>query len=431
MGWGQVNPSEILNPQLKAAETTYFQRLIALNRAIVSTKFPFPFFLSRHVGLDPGKQAEADTRGLEFVNFDNRMVLKVTGNYNAAYNADLLTQNQRASRTFQEVIFPILQLMPQFIPSDVACDAIGFEVSYHVRRQSKNYEHEGKEFLVVVLAKTDAFGYVNASGNSERQEILNRSRIYLNGQEFGLALGQPGPLNVDGLDRSAPHPGAPASTQVSSATISPADVRLPRIYDDLPAGFHKPEMPAAGSAIAAAAGPSSPQGPYRPATPAASVRVATPADAERLQAKYQPQLEALAKEGLAKFHFVDYAPPSFVVFRNQIFLQLTLRNPLHFDKDSSSIYKRAAQSFDLFLAPQLKGILERLPADADLDGLDITLLNQFASQPGGSSEALEFVCTLKPLRLFLDADITNQDLINQSVVLVNGVRIALNLQQVE
>jgi len=31
----------------------------------------------------------------------------------------------------------------------------------------------------------------------------------------------------------------------------------------------------------------------------------------------------------------------------------------------------------------------------------------------------------------VDAEITNQDLINQSVVLVNGVRIALNLQTVE
>jgi len=85
---------------------TCFQRLIALNRAIVSTKFPLHFVLSRYAGLDPEKQAEADTRGLEFVPFDNRMVLKVTGNYNAADNADRLTPNQRASRALQEVIVP-------------------------------------------------------------------------------------------------------------------------------------------------------------------------------------------------------------------------------------------------------------------------------------------------------------------------------------
>ena len=43
--------------------------------------------------------------------------------------------------------------------------------------------------------------------------------------------------------------------------------------------------------------------------------------------------------------------------------------------------------------------------------------------------AIEFALPLKVLRQFLDADITNQQLLDQSIVLVNGVRIALNLQQ--
>ena len=151
----------------------------------------------------------------------------------------------------------------------------------------------------------------------------------------------------------------------------------------------------------------------------------------RLQTKYQSQLDALAKEGVAKLHFVDYAPPSFVVFRNRIHLQVTLRNPLAFEKDSGSIYKRAAQSFDLFLAQQLKALLEKLPADAEIQGLDITVLNQLAAKPAPSSEALEFVLPMQPLRQFVEAEITNQELIDQSIVLVNGVRIALNLQLVE
>jgi hypothetical protein len=55
--FAQVSPAEIVNPQLKAAEQTYFPQLLALNRAIAATKFPFPFALSRYVGLDPDKQA--------------------------------------------------------------------------------------------------------------------------------------------------------------------------------------------------------------------------------------------------------------------------------------------------------------------------------------------------------------------------------------
>jgi hypothetical protein len=40
-----------------------------LNQSIAMTKLPFPFYLSRFVGLDPAQQAEADSRGLEFVRF--------------------------------------------------------------------------------------------------------------------------------------------------------------------------------------------------------------------------------------------------------------------------------------------------------------------------------------------------------------------------
>jgi len=168
-----------------------------------------------------------------------------------------------------------------------------------------------------------------------------------------------------------------------------------------------------------------------PVAPANPVAPATKADVDRLQGQYETQLAELAKVGAAKFHFVEYAPPSFVLFRDQVYLQLTLRNSLRFNSDSSSIYKRAAQSFDLFLAPQLRDIQAKLPPGTEYAGLDITLLNQLSARPAGSSEALEFILPLKPLSQFLDAGITNQDLINQSVVLVNGVRIALNLQQVE
>ena len=128
---------------------------------------------------------------------------------------------------------------------------------------------------------------------------------------------------------------------------------------------------------------------------------------------------------------MDYAPPSFVLYRDQVVLQMTLRNTLHFSADSGSIYKRAAQSFDLFLALQLKDLLDKVPAEASFDGYDITVLNQLGSDPHASSEAIEFICPRRALRQFVDADITNQQLIDESIVLVNGVRIALNLQLVE
>ena len=75
-GFAQVSPSEILNPQLKALESQYFSQLKTINQQIARTHFPFPFYLSRAVGLDPSEQVEADTRGLEFRRFKDRVILK-------------------------------------------------------------------------------------------------------------------------------------------------------------------------------------------------------------------------------------------------------------------------------------------------------------------------------------------------------------------
>ena len=163
-----------------------------------------------------------------------------------------------------------------------------------------------------------------------------------------------------------------------------------------------------------------------PAPPAA-----TQSDADRLQSQFQSQLDAYAKELVSRFHSLDYAPPSFGVFRNQIVLQITLRNTSRFNRDTTSIYKRAAQSFDLFLGPQLKDLLEKMPAGSEFNALDISVLNQLSPDSKTSSEAIEFVFPLQIARKFVDSDITNQQLIDQSVVLVNGMRISLDLQRVE
>ena len=427
----QVSPAEIINPQLKKSEAAYLSQLLAYNQAIQSIKFPFPFTLNRYVNLDPQKGIATDTRGLEFVKFHDRMVLKITGIYAAAFDSAKLTQNERASRVFQDVIVPILQLLPDQIPADVTCDSVGFEISYHVRARNRNYDYEGKENLVAVFDKADAFGYFQSSRGSNRQDILNRSEIYLNGKEYGLALGEKDPLSIEALDRSAKPQSNPINEPPAKRPESSSDAQVSRISQDLPPNFHLAEPKTIGDERSAPPGIGLPTTSPKPEPQVSQTSTATQGDADRLQAKYQPQLDGLVKDEAAQLHFVDYAPPSFVVFRGRIFMQLTLRNPLDFEKETGSIYKRAAQSFDLFLAPQLKPLIDKIPVDSEIQGLDITVLNQLASKPKPSSEALEFICPLKLLRHFVDADITNQDLINQSTVLVNGVRIALDLQRVE
>jgi len=421
----QVSPSEILNPDLKALEESHFQQLKALNQSIAKAKFPFPFYLSRFVGLDPAQQAEADSRGLEFVRFEDRVILKVTGNYNAAYDTARLTQNERAASTFRTVVLPILEQLTAVLPEDLACDGIGFEISHHARTRERSYDYEGKEILVVVLARDDAWALARTSTDSARQEILNRSKVYVSGTDFGLSLTERDPLNVQALSRSVPAKPDATSTARSSALVAGSSLlksnrSLSSVSPVVPT---RAADPASASANAVLPSPKAVDPPTSP-PPA-------PADAERLNEKHQTQLTALAKEGATKFHFVDYAPPTFVVFRDQIALQMTLRNSLQFGPVKGSIYKRAAQSFDLFLAPQLKDLSDRISPDIEFQLLDFSVLNKLSAAAKGTSEAIEFICPRTALKQFVNAEITNQQLLDQSVVLVNGMRIALNLQLVE
>ena len=421
----QVNPSEVLNPDLKALEETYFQQLKTLNQSIAKTKFPFPFYLSRFVGLDPAQQAEADSRGLEFVRFQDRVILKVTGNYNAAYDPARLTQNERAASTFRTIILPILDQLTPALPEDMACDGIGFEISHHVHTRERSYDYEGKEILVVVLDRGDAWALSRASTDAERQEIVNRSKVFVSGKDFGLSLSERDPLNVQALPRSIPAKLDATSTARSSTMAGHASL--------LGSKLAMPSAPPIAGSPADAVSASSK--PALPAPKAAEPQPANPpptqTDADRLTEKYQLQLAALARAGATKFHFVGYAPPAFVVFRDQIALQITLRNSIQFGPGKNSIYKRAAQSFDLFLAPQLKDLSERIPAEVEFRLFDFSVLNKLAPGAKGASEAIEFICPRSVLKQFVDAEITNQQLLDQSFILVNGVRIALNLQLVE
>jgi hypothetical protein len=419
----QVSPSEILNPDLKALEESYFQQLKTLNQSIAKAKFPFPFYLSRLVGLDPAHQAEADSRGLEFVRFQDRVILKVTGNYNAAYDTARLTQNERAAATFRTVVLPILNLVTASLPQDVACDGIGFEISHHAHTRERSYDYEGKEILVVVLDRDDAWALSRASMDPERQEIVNRSKVYVSGTDFGLSLTERDPLNVQALPRSVPAKPDATSTARSSALVAHSSLlksnhSLPPVSPVVPALATDPAPASANPVL-----PSPKAVDPSPASPPLA-----PVDAERLNEKYQTQLAALAKEGATKFHFVDYAPPTFIVFRDQLALQMTLRNSIQFGPVKASIYKRAAQSFDLFLDPQLKDLSDRISPDVEFQFFDFSVLNKLSLGAKGTSEAIEFICPRTVLKQFVNAEITNQQLLDQSVILVNGVRIALNVQ---
>ena len=405
--FAQVSPIEISNPKLRSAEQEYLPQLQYLQHTIGETQFPLPFVLTRYVGVDPARQTSLDPRGIEFVYFQNRMLLKTSGFYTAAFNSDQLSENERASRTFQEVVVPILGLVGNQLALDMKCDGVGFEIAYHVRAARNNSDFEGREILAVVFDRADAVAFVSASGNEQRQAILNRSGIYVDAKPFKLALGQKDPFNEQTLGP------AEAGSALSPLPATAAGMREPSASPRL-----TPDTTSSASHLATALD-----------LKGASSLPRSSADVDRLQAQYQPQLDVLQKENGAQFHLVDYAPPSFALYHKQLVLQLTFRNPATFEKGTSSIYKRAARTFDLFLAPELKALVPKLPTE-QVEGLDFSILNDLGNEKDGS-EAVEFICPLKSIQSFVEDGITSQELIDQSLVLVNGVRINLHLELVE
>ena len=409
----QVSPNEILDPQLKSLEAQYLPQLKTINQHIARKQFPFPFYLSRVVGLDPAQQIEADTRGLEFKHFRDRVVLKATGNYNAAYDKKQLSRNEQAARTFRDVMLPILQIITQNVPPDIDCDAIGMEISYHVRDRQKSYDYEGAENLVVVLDRKDAFQMVLEKDDNARQVLLDRSLVYLGGEEYGLSLLDRDPMVVDKQARAKSNQIDASSTLSASTSAS----RLIRSNPNL--------LPSAAGGNDPSGGPKVDLSRAKPA--------ATAADAAKLQSQYQAQLDALAREGQVKLGFVDYDPPTFVVVSKQMVLQMTLKNSTRLDPEKTNIYKRAAQTFDLFVAPKMKDVLDRIPSDVSVDYYDFSVVNPLSPTSFGKerSEAIEFLFPKQLAQKFVNNEITNQELIDKSQVLVNGVRIALTLQLVE
>jgi hypothetical protein len=373
--FSQVSPTEVVNPRARTDEQKYLPQLVSLQQTIGTTSFPFTFRLARYLDAKPGQRAALDSNGIEFVSFQQRVVLKVSGFYRVAYNSVQLSQNARASQVMQEAILPILRLVTKQIPQSNDYDGIGFEVLYDARDTRSSYDFEGHEVLTAVFTPERARALANAKTDAERQEIINDSDIYVNAKPFGLELGQQDPLNLEAIK-----PPVPEKTEDWSSSVSDS---LRRAVADT-----EPTLTPAISRT-------------RPAFVPASV-----------------DLAALPADGAAVVETDG----------DQKLLHFTMQNTLSFEKGESSIYKRAAQSFDLFLAPELKGISKNLPTDASLDALHFSVLNNVGAE---KSETIEYICPMDSMRAFVENKITSQDLINKSMVLVNGVRIGLTLQLVE
>ena len=395
--FGQVSPTEVKNPRAKADEQKYLPQIVSLQRAIGDAQFPFTFRLARYLDAKPGQRAALDSNGIEFVEFQERIVLKVSGFYRVAFNSMQVTQAGRASQTMQDAVLPLLRLVTEKIPQNYDYDAVGFEILYDARDAGGSFDYEGHEVLTAVFGRDDAFALARSTNDAERQEILDRSDIFVNGKEFALGLGgrEPGIRQVQPASR-------PTLDRASFRAAQPS---------------HAPATAAAGS-------PDVISQPVHRAANSGSADL----DAAAVQRKLQGEVSAIRNSDAGSVQAEEPLAPSLETNGDRKVLHFTMQNTLSFESNQTSIYKRAAQSFDLFLAPELKDISRKVPTDAAVDTLHFSVLNHLGAD---KDETIEYICPMDSMRSFVEDRITTQDLINKSTVLVNGVRIGLTLQLVE
>jgi len=291
------------------------------------------------------------------------------------------------------------------VDRSVPFEAYAFEISHHVRNKVLKVNTEGAENLMIMFPRAVAEKLVRAKDTESQQSALLESEVYLNGEPFTLWLtGDDAPEDV--RDHYLARHGHADATKTSSTTTEPVE----------PGTLVSTNL-VSESELARTVRE------RRNAPPDLS-----PARLDKLRVTYDPTLQRLVPELKAQAHFVDYAPPSFIAFHNGAYLQLSMNTDLE-QPVGSSQYRIAAMAFESHISHVLRPVTKYFHDNPQFDGVDFSTT---VHQPGQSgSQSVEFVVPFATLLCYEKYDCTGQELINRSMVLINGERVALDLQRAE
>lgn len=181
-----------------------------------------------------------------------------------------------------------------------------------------------------------------------------------------------------------------------------------------------------------------PQQPVAPTPAAVSVTPPLPprdlsAEAlKQVQASCQNLLDRMVRELDTQAHFISYAPPALIPFRNASYLQLSIATTLG-PSDSGSQYRTAALAFDRHVSHLIRPTLALFEENPQFDGIVFSSTVHIPDRGAGSAltASVEFFFAIADLRRYEKYDITGQQLINAGFVLINGERVGLELQSAE
>jgi hypothetical protein len=398
-------PEEIRDPNMRELQKKYFSELKLITEAASAHSFPYHFYFSRVIGLTETDQRKSDQRSVQFDRYQDKVVLKITGNYFAAYSTELMKPEERARQTYQDVILPLLRAAVPALEKADAPQAFAFEVSHHVRKKVLGVSSEGTENVVLILPKASALRLVAATDPPGQQAAILEGEVFLNAAPIALW----------------PRPEAqPARAETAQVSV-PAPPATPR-----PKVLSVPPVPTTLAAILEP--PAKPQ-----SLVAAPLRDTSPAALKSIQSSYQDVLDRMVQELNMQAHFVRYAPPAFIPFHKGLYLQLSLTTTLP-ETAGGSQYKLAALAFDQHIAHLIRPALTYFKEDrGDFDGIDLSTSVRLGDDKNsdGSPVAVEFIFPFTMLRAYEQFDCTGQQLVDSGFVLINGERVSLNLQIAE
>ena len=410
-----VAPVEIKDPEMRSLQFKYMDDLKAIGADINNTAFPYPFYLSRKLDLDEAQQKAADQRSIRFDQYAGRTVLAVTGNYYAAYGADQLNKDQRARSTFLAVVEPILRVAVPRFQTNASVNGYAVEISHHILGKVMGVTMERPENLMVFLPQNAALKLLAAKDESAEQAALLGGQFFINAEPVTIWLNGEGPqAGLKPPVPDAPEEGQPAN-QVGAQVVEGTDGHS---GSNTVASFPKPVKPVNDVPH--------PQPP----------RDTSPEVLASLQSASQQTLETMVKELDPQVHFVSYAAPNFIAFRQGIFLELSLTSTLN-EAAAGSRYRLAATAFDDHIAHLIRPVLGHFKADPKQDpkfdgiGFSTTIHLSGKNQPASGSQAVEFFFPLSALRCYESYDCTGQQLIDAGTVLINGERVSLDLEIAE
>jgi len=370
-----VSPPEIRDPELRELQQKHFAELKAAAVAIASHQFPYRFYFSRTLDLNEEQQKGKDQRSIQFAKYGHQTVVQITGNYFAAYSDELMKREERAHRTFEDVMLPILRAEVPLLSDDPGVQGFALEISHHVRKKVLGVSAEHAENVVLVMPKAAALRLVAAPDEATQAVALEEGSLFINGEAstiWGRMTADPPAAPVVVTPRPAPVVATPAPT--------PA--------------------------------------------PAIAAPEPTPDDLKGLQASYQGTLDKMVRELDQTAHFVSYAPPVLVNFHKSVYLQLSITTTIQ-SAEPASRYRAAAVAFDDHIAHLIRPMLAYFKDAPRFAGID------FSTTVKPAGQAVEYIFDIANLRCYEQFDCTGQQLINSGFVLINGERVNLDLQGAE